>query len=420
MAVCLATGLAPARGSAEQPATSVWSFASWPQAPWFACLLLALLLLLARRGIFAQASERPTAPARLTLAALTLASSAAFLLLIDHSMSGDFRRVLSDVMRGVWLLKAEPLGPTTFQLLFRLTRALDLPPLSGMQWMLALLCTPWVALLWLLAGPAAPDRWARLAVLLSSASLALCFGHIETYTLPALFMLGYMAQAEATVRSGLRFPACCALFAVACAFHMQMLCLGPSLLLCGWRSARLTGVRIAVFRLCAYALAPVLTVQVLCLLHPPPYLQFYGGGDGRMLIQPSQLLHPHYWFGVLNLLLLYAPALLPLLVLARRVRRSALPRSDEPSTPSLDLARYHPPLLASSWLAFVLLWNPDLGYFHDWDLFAAAGIPLNFGALWLVDSSVAPAERRVALCAMVTLNLLRTIPFVLDNHHLVL
>jgi hypothetical protein len=389
-------------------ARMLWVARSLPSAPWIALAGLCVLALLARR-FFALAPSQPflNAP-RLALA--TLVCTVMFVLWSDRSMSGDFLRVLLDIDRHVWLLKAEPLGPASFQVLAALGKTLGFPPIVGLQWLLALLSSLSVLVTWKLARTLdahhASLRDLRFVALLGSATSALYFGHIETYTLPTLAMLWYLVHAQRVLSGQGSLRAACVLFALACALHMQMLCLGPSLLVCALASKKTQSFAATLRELGLFGAFPLLVVQLLCLRFPPPYPQYYGGGDQTMLVTLAKLLTPSYWLGVFGVFGTFAPgafAALGLVELDGKTRR--------PVAHELVFAL----ALGAPWLAFVLLWNPDLGYARDWDLFAPAGVALTFAALlWPLARLPKPAQA-LALWAMLLLNVMRSVPLVLAN-----
>ena len=408
VAVCAACALVPQLGNLGE-ARILWTSRTWPNAPWIALVVLAVLAVLGRRPHLSVPERVLLTRPRLTL--LIFVGTALFVLLADRSMSGDFLRVLLDIDRGVWLLKAEPLGPAAFQVLAALSRALGFPPILGLQWLLALISSLGPVLLWKLAGTldARSDllRELRFVALLSSATSALFFGHIETYTLPTLAMLAYLLQAQRVLAGEGQLRVACGVFALACALHMQMLCLGPSLLVCAlFHARRESRWTTSAVEILLFAALPVIAIQALCLRFPPPYPQYYGGGDQTMLVKLATLESAHYWLGALGVLCTFAPG-----ALAALGTRLTQPKGE----PERDGATLLALAVAGPWLAFVLLWNPDLGYARDWDLFAPAGVALTFAALlWPVAGLPRPTQA-LALCALTLLNLMRTIPFVLDN-----
>jgi hypothetical protein len=405
---CSALGLV-ARLVNTGEARPLWSARSFPAAPWLALALLCGLLIWARRGLRPLAQVRFLAGWRLAFALLVCTSL--FVLFADRSMSGDFVRVLYDIDRGVWLLKAEPLGPASFQLLARLGDALGLPRILGLQWLLALSSGAGMYLVYRLAHTLAPPSALgdlRFVALLSSATSALFFGHIETYTLPTLAMVGYLIAAQRVLEARGRLAPACLLFALACALHMEMLCLGPSLLVCALYAAPRTSWRRVLLDLCLCGALPILAIQLLSLRFPPPYPQYYGGGDRTMLVRLPLLASAPYWFGVLGILGTFAPgAVAGAGLLALRRQNSA------PWNAQMLFAA----ALAGTFLTFVLLWNPDLGYFRDWDLFAPAGLALTFAAL-LGLARLPESTQAVALLALLVTNLMRSLPFILDNARL--
>lgn len=412
--LCVACGLAPARVAVAQ-SSGLWAFASLPQAAWLALPCLAALAWFSSRA--PEVGPPVRAPqlgwARGTL--LVVSATLLFAVWRDTSRAGDYHRVLADMTAGVWLLKAEPLGPASFQLLLRAAVWFGLQPLQGIQWLLGLLSAGGLLWLWrvcaqdALAGESAGGVWLRFAVAASCGSSALYFGHVETYTLPLLAMLGYCLAAQRVLSTGNGFGWACAAFTLACALHMQMLCVGPSLMVCGVAAARVHGLR-RLWQWPASSGLLLLALQWLCLQHPPPYAQFYGGGDGHMLVRASQLWTPGYWLDGLNRLLLFAPGALAAVVLWRPRWRpfTALRGAGRPAA--------FWPALAGGWALFILLWNADLGAWRDWDLFAPCGVVFTLAGLHWLSRRMPLADFQWACAAWALVNVSRTLPFVLDNH----
>ena len=403
MAVAALFSSLPPRSELWLPEDAVWSMLHLPWAPLAALGVLSVLLVRTLRMPAAPPAGPPLS--RRAVLAVTAPACALFLALPDNSRSGDFVRIMHDISNGVLLLKAEPLGPAFFQAAAHAVVGLGLPPIAGLQWVIALvsaLAIPAIASVSrTLAGGTGLEGWV-LAAVASAGSSALFFGHIETYTVPAVLMLAFVA---ASLRSlddgGAAVP--CLLFAAACSFHMQMLILAPCLALVCWRVSRRTESLRPWLQAAAFAAVPLALLQLLCLAYPPPYAQSYGGGDGRMLVLGERLLSGVHWTSVFNRLCLYSPAALPALLLAPMAWKG-----DRLQSAFLLL-------LAGGWGAFLVLWNPDLGSFKDWDLYAPGGFAFMLAAV-LLALRLPPGCRRPALAAMAALNLGRTLPFVADNH----
>lgn len=422
IAAALALGLAVGValliiGPRERPG-ACWNFAA---APW----ALALGLVGALAAIVAcvrapQGPSRSSPWARKTHVVVDLASfglgSALCFALADNARSGDFERVIFDIRNGVTIIKAEPLSPWLLGVIADIGGGwFGASVLDSLRAGLALFGgLGFVALRhlgWAIARED-PQRgllaWAALA---SSGASAMWFAHIETYTFAAICMVLALAAAVRAARGEGGAVAAIGGYTLACAFHLQMLCLGPALAWGVWRahtaSRARTGAQVDT-RTLAYAMVGALlataALQVLSLQNPTPYAQHFGGGDGRMFVAPDQLASRAHLVGFANELGLMAlGSLVVLVVLAPSTRWRA------PDLVVLALA-------AAGWLTFMFFWNPDLGAWRDWDLFAAVG--------WWVTALVAgvclaeAADPRAAwlLLMVIGLNLARTMPFVVENH----
>jgi hypothetical protein len=267
-------------------------------------------------------------------------------------------------------------------------------------------------------------RLALVALALSGGYVQLLFGHVENYTVVALLMLLYFyigVRYLGEPRRGLFAPA--AVLSVAVSFHLLAGWLYPTLLCLWWAgrgrkdpggkrsdgglTALVAGAVLplaAAFGLCRLAgfgaerfgETHLAAMKFVFLLDPDTYEHFQYG-----------FLTPAHLFEALNQLWLAAlPAILVLLLVM--LCRGKGEGSRIPG----NLAAFAF-TVAISLQCFALCWNPDLGAYKDWDLFAAAGLGWTFAALVLV------ARRRVTARPILVLalcGLLFTIPWVLGNH----
>lgn len=445
------------------PSGTLWRFES---STLFAGLGLGAvlgLLWLAWRGERAPSGRRwPTLSPRLVD---LLVGMSAFVLawrFADQSRSGDFARVIFDIANGVKLLAAEPLSPWLLHASTRVGVELGLDPMDALRGGLAL----WgglgaVAIVHVAracvrvasltsadesvsgAASGAGVLGAALALGASGAS-ALLFAHVETYTFAAVLVLFAVSQAlhaladdaQQVAGSGVdptgvpsrarrRLALACGLWIAAAAFHMQMLCVGPAfgyaVLVVDRRETdgartvlRAVGVALRRGRWSrglafAFAAALILgAIQALAAANPPPYPQHFGGGDARMFVPVSGWFSSRHLGGFVNEWMLMAPgaAWLWLTAVAMRSAGTRLPTATH--------ARTFLALMATGWLCFSFLWNPDLGAWHDWDLFAAGGWWCTaWAVLWTAERGRGGWSW---LWIVVVLNLARSIPFIVANH----
>jgi superkiller protein 3 len=277
------------------------------------------------------------------------------------------------------------------------------------------------------------------ALLLTGGAMALFFGYVENYAFVVPAILVYLvAGADALAgRRGLGAPFLALLAAMG--FHFVGFTMIPSFAFLAWhRGTRFRGALMTL----------ALVAAALALGRGWGGAGFQPGSLGRhLLFLPGEAYYRAYAFlsaphliDVANALLLLLPLGAPLLVLSlarRRARRSLA----EPAGAFLALA-------AGGALAFLLVFNAEIGVARDWDLFAFAAIPLALLAARLAsrwardDTEVAggsgasdgtnetrdlgpagsrpeparPPAARTAAIAIAAAQLANTIPFVWVNH----
>lgn len=320
---------------------------------------------------------------------LVLAAVPVLWLLRCRVHTGDFARVMLDVDHGVWLLAAEPLAPALFLLGARGLGMLGVPPVAAVAAVVVVAGATAVAGLFRLSAQITsrfPACWPGVVLmLLGSGCSALYFGHVETYTVSAALLvwalsLGWDGLSEGGTRRAR--VAAAALLSLAAAFHMAHLSGFAALVCLSWPDVRAGRLRDAA-RLLLVGLAPAGTVEAIALGVPslgPAYPQHFGGADGVMFLASTPtsgalsrytLGSMHHMVAVANVLLLVCPIGIGLpICIGLRPMRSAIR-----SGPRCWLVTVA--LVAAGWLTLLLFWSPDLGSLHDWDLFAAIGIPLS-------------------------------------------
>lgn len=407
--LCTALGVALAsQAGSDRFVGLAWSFGELPLAPWIGVGAALLCFVLALRGVEIPTRARGSVSPRAWDLLAFVAGLALCVRFADLSRSGDFERVIYDLTHGVSLLKAEPLSPWMMLKLKGLAELLGFEPLPGLRFGLAL----WgglgvVGCLHLaraIARDDPMDTGLAFVALLSAGSSALFFGHVETYTFAGVIMLFALARAARASRGEASGRGALALWTLACAFHMQMLCLGPAIAFALWEANessqdRVRRTLVGLF-LSAVSLA---ALQYLCGLYPPPYPQHFGGGDSEMLVPASNWFAQVHLVDVLNQVLLSAgPALLVALAMA-------WPHDDHDDESRMFL------LAGTGWLAFVFLWNADLGAWRDWDLFSAMGW---WVAAWAAHLCLRPgtgSAHRWLLLSVIAVQGARTLSFIAHN-----
>lgn len=267
------------------------------------------------------------------------------------------------------------------------------------------------------------QRLALLTLAISGGYIQLLFGHVENYTVVALLMLLYLHFGVRHLREpdrGLFLPA--AALSIAVSFHLLAGWLYPSLL-CLWWAGRgrkdESGKRSdgGLTALVAGAVLPLVAAFGLCRLAGFGADRF---GETHLAAMKFVFLlgpeYEHYQYGflspahlhdALNLLWLVAlPAILALIFAL--LHRGAGERGQR-SAGEVGFVL----TAAISLQCFALCWNPDLGAYKDWDLFAAAGLGYTFAAMVLLSRRRVPARTVLVLAFC---GLLFTVPWVLGNH----
>lgn len=316
--------------------------------------------------------------------------------------TGDVGRVIFDIDHGVWLLTAEPLAPALFLLGARGLGMFGVPPMAAVVAVVVVAGAAAVAGLLRLSAQITsrcPACWPGVVLMLvGSGTSALYFGHIETYTVSATLLVWSMSLGWDGLAEGgswrARVAAAAAL-SLAAAFHMAHLAGFAALLCLSWPDLRARRPLDAAWVLLA-GLVPAAAAEALALGCPslgPTTPQHFGGLDGIMLLSwtatrhtlaPYTLASGDHLVAIANVLLLVCPVAVALPVcLALRPLRSAMALAPRRWLASVAA-------VAAGWLTLLLLWSPDLGSLHDWDLFAAVGIPLSALTATCLVSSVVP------------------------------
>jgi hypothetical protein len=197
------------------------------------------------------------------------------------------------------------------------------------------------------------------------------------------------------------------ILAAALTFHLLAGFLIPSLLFM-LRSAWKQGRKSSVIAASCLFLAIVGSTLLFFHLHNLPIRDLWynshafghGGHIRPYLADPS----PGYYFDLLNLAFLLAPAwilLIPLLIF-RRIR--------------LDAVNSHLALAAAFMGFFFVAWKATLGVYPDWNMFAAAALPFTFLVMRNLPRAGLPGRRRWIIYLFVWLFMLHSYSWVVYNH----
>ncbi len=245
------------------------------------------------------------------------------------------------------------------------------------------------------------------ALAVSGGYMQLFFGDVENYTLTATLIMAYFLASALYIkrRTGVMVPA--VLLAVAMTFHLLSGFLIPSMLVL-FRVEKGRGGKGRV--LAAAALFCAIIGGTLLFFHlsglPIRDLWYHshafghGGHIRPRLVDPS----PAYYFRILNLSFLLVPVwimLVPRFVFAG---------------PVLDELGTHL-LVASAFMAlFALSWKATLGVYEDWNMFAAAAIPVTLLVLRNLIVPGGPLRKGRLLYMFILVFMLHSFSWVLYNH----
>ena len=238
-----------------------------------------------------------------------------------------------------------------------------------------------------------------VGMMLTCGSTQLFFGYAESYTLCSLALVVYLKEALAHLREGASIARPAVWLGLAACLHPETLSAGLGL---AYLVLARSG-RVRRFLLASAAFALPIALLVIGLSFAGHGLDRFGtsdspgGGDAKMFVAWSDAKPPfehytmlsagHAW-ALLNELLLLSPMLPALLGLLRWKRCGRLE-----STAFLGL-------VSLGMLAFVILWNPDLGPERDWDLFASAGFAFTAFAAATAAASLEERELEAASVAL--------------------
>ncbi len=213
---------------------------------------------------------------------------------------------------------------------------------------------------------------ARLLVAcgLLAGGVTLFFGYLETTVMAIAVAALYLYFGYRVIQGAPLAPAALTL-GITLALHGQMVYLLPSYLILSWIAYHRGPRKLVALGSLLVILPPVLIV-LFALTHPALSVAGFGdatgGGDNRMFVplfkvessmEYYTLFSFNYWTELINLALRATPLIGILLVPAAIGWWS---RKNE-------WAAWFWMSIIGGGLSFVMLWNPDLGMPHDWDLF---------------------------------------------------
>ena len=239
--------------------------------------------------------------------------------------------------------------------------------------------------------------------------MQLFLGDVENYTLTAVLITGYFLASFVYIKGGVSIIVPSAVLAIAVTFHLLCCFLAPSLLFLFYLSIR-RGRKGAAAASMITGLSIVLVTLIFFDWYCLPLRELWykshafghGGHIRMMLTRPSV----SYFADLLNLSFLLAPAwILVIPLLARKRIR--------PDNTNIYL------IIASAGMAsFFLGWRATLGVYGDWNLYAAAAIPVSF-LVWR-NLFMAIEEGKLKYSAMLPawLFFLHSYTWIVSNHFL--
>jgi hypothetical protein len=275
---------------------------------------------------------------------------------------------------------------------------------------------------WLLIGYArlvAPRRAAVFtAVVCAGGFVQLFCGDVENYTLTAAWVMAYWLASERYLqgRASILWPT--VTLALAMMFHLLAGFLVPSLGYL-WTIAWRRGEARAVARASLAAAVVFATTAALCewRWHLPLsafWTSHAAGNGGRYATVLSSPAGAHLW-AQLNVILLLCPAVVlaaPLAFASRAARTTVgLPAG------AAGARRRQLAIASAFMLLFVFVWTPALGPLEDWNLFAAAAIPLSL-LLWTEAGAALQAvpRLRTPVAIVASLAALHTLAWIGNNN----
>jgi hypothetical protein len=282
--------------------------------------------------------------------------------------------------------------------------------------------------------------WVVWALLATPGAVQLFFGHVENYSLLTAGTLWTLVLAvEAAADPERSIWAAALAYGLTVAVHLSAVWLAPAMVALWWvrvrarsGAGRLTAarwrdaVREAAMG-AATAVLPFAAVAFGMAVTGPGVAGFslatFGGGDGKLFVPLFTISTPFERFTMFsgvhfaafgNELLLVAPVgVILALVGPLGPRRGG--RTDAGTWPLLAAAAG----VAAYAFAFnpdMMVANPALGVFNEWDLFAFEAVPITVLGLWWLRTAFEPGETRDALVlSLAAVSLVHTTGFVLLN-----
>jgi len=253
-----------------------------------------------------------------------------------------------------------------------------------------------------------PDRpILAFAVCVSGGYMQIFFGDVENYTLTVTLIMAYFIASALYIKGWWNIIVPSVILAAALTFHLLAGFLIPSIIVLyyiAWRRGQKRSVVTAAGMFCAIVGLTLLFFH----FHDLPIRNLWyhshafghGGNIRPRLVDPT----PGYYFQILNLAFLLVPVwiiLIPQLIF-KRVR--------------LDEMNIHLIVAAIFMGLFFIGWKATLGVYSDWNMYAAAALPVTFLVLRNMFSTECIRRRYWLIYLFAWLFILHSYSWVISNH----
>jgi hypothetical protein len=247
-----------------------------------------------------------------------------------------------------------------------------------------------------------------LLFMASGGYIQLFFGDIENYSFVAVCILAYVCASYCFLHDGATFVAPSAALSIAMMFHLVAGWLLPSYAYLIAVCLKRGGPRPLAKGLLAFVLV-LASVLVFFHFNGLPIQRLFttshafalARGEAAEYLNTPSL---DYYIQIVNLVLLLFPAviLLPALVAGRRI----------------EISRFNIFLIVAclSGLAFLLVWNAQLGVYQDWNLFAPLFVPVVVLLSWNVARRSSEGVASTANVAFGLTSIMHTFTWIVTNH----
>ncbi len=404
-------------------------------SPWLRWALLTAAALLALPAVSRRAVRAAAPSARRLVQALAGVPGWAWIALLvaagwlgrSRVLTGDGAATIGLIQSGELINYKEPVDRLVSALVYRAGNALT-------GWdagtAIALVSTLAGALYWAAVLRFARSRpvsgsggWVVWALLATIGAVQLFFGHVENYSLLTAGTAWTLVLAlEAVADPGRPIWPPALAFGITFAVHLSAAWLAPAMVALWWERVRergrsnepgpVAGRRAAVREAAVGAAVSTLPFALVALGMAAGGVAVsgfspatFGGGDGKLFVPLFTVSTPYERFTMFsvahlaafaNELLLVAPAGVVLALLGPLGRRRGGARSDG-GTRVLMAAAGGTVAYAFAFNPDMMVANPALGVFNEWDLFAFAAVPVTMLGLWWLRTAFDPGEERDAL-----------------------